>query len=275
MTYKLIACDLDETLLDRNHQIPQSNIAAIKRAREEFGVKFVPATGRGYASVQNTLKELGLIGLTEEYVLSFNGGALTENKNNKLLQFKGLPYPKALELFEFGLTKDVCIHVYTQEELYVFNISDSEQARFDSDTMIYQLKESHSLAFLQDQPIAKVLFQNIDSDYLHQLEPEMAAITEGCVEVSYSSNRYMEFNALGIDKGQGLIDLAKTLGIPMSQTIAVGDNYNDLAMLKVAGLSVAASNAVPAVKEICDYVTVQDHHEGVVAELLERFVFNP
>ena len=120
MTYKLIACDLDETLLDRNHQIPQSNIAAIKRAREEFGVKFVPATGRGYASVQNTLKELGLIGLAEEYVLSFNGGALTENKNNKLLQFKGLPYPKALELFEFGLTKDVCIHVYTQEELYVF-----------------------------------------------------------------------------------------------------------------------------------------------------------
>ena len=54
MTYRLIACDLDETLLNRKHQVVQKNLAAIKRAREEYGVQFVPATGRGYPSLQGT-----------------------------------------------------------------------------------------------------------------------------------------------------------------------------------------------------------------------------
>jgi hydroxymethylpyrimidine pyrophosphatase-like HAD family hydrolase len=106
------------------------------------------------------------------------------------------------------------------------------------------------------------------------LEPKMKKITEGCVAVSYSSNRYMEFNQLGVDKGQGLKDLAALLGIDIKDTIAVGDNYNDMAMLKVAGLSIAANNAVQDIKDICDVTTKADNNEGVVAELIERFIFN-
>ena len=274
MTYKLIACDLDETLLNQEHRVANRNIAAIKRAQQEYGVKFVPATGRGYASVQETLKELGLYDVAEEYVLSFNGGALTENKGNRLLQFKGMPFDKMKELFDFGLQQDVCIHVYTQEELFVFRMSTSEQARFDSGDMVYHHQISDSVAFLKEQTIAKILFQNTDTDYLKSLEPKVSSLTDGQCEVSYSSNRYMEFNSLGIDKGQGLRDLAELLGIEMSETIAVGDNYNDLAMLKAAGLSVAAANGVPEVKAVCDYVTRADHNEGVVAELIETFIFN-
>jgi hydroxymethylpyrimidine pyrophosphatase-like HAD family hydrolase len=104
------------------------------------------------------------------------------------------------------------------------------------------------------------------------IEPEMKDITyEHCI-VSYSSNRYMEFNSLGVDKGNGLIDLAKLLNIDIKDTIAVGDNYNDMAMLKVAGLSVAAGNAVEDVKKVCDYTTKADNNEGVVAELIEKFI---
>lgn len=271
--YKLIACDLDETLLDQSHRIPKRNSEAIKRAQQEYGVKFVPATGRGYASVQETLKELGLHDMADEYVLSFNGGALTENKDNRLLQFKEMPFKKMEELFEFGVKQDVCIHVYTQEELYVFNMSESEQERFNGDTMVYQERLDNSVGFLKEERIAKILFQNIDTEYLRSLEPKVSHLTDGQCEVSYSSNRYMEFNSLGIDKGQGLRDLARLLDIDISETIAVGDNYNDMAMLKTAGLSVAAGNAVPDVKAACDYVTQADHNEGVVAELIERFIF--
>ena len=85
MGYKLIACDMDETLLSDNHEICQKNIELIKKAREEYGVKFVPATGRGYELIQKELKTLELHNKEDEYVLSFNGGALTENKGNRIL----------------------------------------------------------------------------------------------------------------------------------------------------------------------------------------------
>ena len=99
--YKLIASDMDETLLNDNHQICQHNIDMILKAKEK-GVKFVPATGRGFMSIQHDLKTLGLYDELGEYVISFNGGALTENKDNQILFFEGLSFEKTKEIFEFG-----------------------------------------------------------------------------------------------------------------------------------------------------------------------------
>lgn len=274
MGYKLIACDLDETLLNDEHLVGAKNVAAIKRAREEYGVKFVPATGRGFMQIQPELKELQLYDLEGEYVISFNGGALTENKNNRIIEFKGLEFSKMKEIFEAGLNFDVCIHVYTPDNLYVFNLSESERQRIKNQKSEAVYPEVNSVDFLKDTPISKILYQNVDVPYLMSLEEGLKPITDGHCAVSYSSNRYMEFNALGVDKGQGLIDLANKLGIAIEETIAVGDNYNDMAMLKVAGLSVAANNAVDDVKAACDYTTNANNNEGVVAELIEKFIFN-
>ena len=274
MGYKLIACDLDETLLNDEHLVGAKSVAAIKRAREEYGVKFVPATGRGFMQIQPELKELQLYDLEGEYVISFNGGALTENKNNRIIEFKGLEFSKMKEIFEAGLNFDVCIHVYTPDNLYVFNLSESERQRIKNQKLEAVYPEVNSVDFLKDTPISKILYQNVDVPYLMSLEEGLKPITDGHCAVSYSSNRYMEFNALGVDKGQGLIDLANKLGIAIEETIAVGDNYNDMAMLKVAGLSVAANNAVDDVKAACDYTTNANNNEGVVAELIEKFIFN-
>lgn len=271
MGYKLIASDMDETLLNDDHEICQRNIDLIKQARE-LGIKFVPATGRGYASIQRDLKILGLYDELGEYVISFNGGALTENKGNKLLDFQGLSFDKMKEIFEFGLKCDVCQHVYTQDKLYVFNLSESEADRIKHQKVECEILEENNVDFLKDTPISKILYQNTDVPYLMSLEPLMKDIVEGHCAVSYSSNRYMEFNKLGVDKGQGLINLANILGIDIKDTIAVGDNYNDMAMLKVAGLSVAAGNSVQDVKDACDYVCEADNNEGVIAELIEKFI---
>ena len=100
----------------------------------------------------------------------------------------------------------------------------------------------------------------------------MIAIFDKQISASYSSGRYLEMNKIGVNKGQGLIDLAEILQIPIEATIAVGDHYNDLDMLKVAGLSVAAGNAIDDIKAVCDYTTQANHNEGVVAELIEKFI---
>lgn len=79
MKYKIIACDLDETLLSTDRTISKKNIEAIKKAKE-LGVKFVPATGRGFNTVDNNLKVLDLYDKENEYVISYNGEPLQKIK---------------------------------------------------------------------------------------------------------------------------------------------------------------------------------------------------
>lgn len=154
----------------------------------------------------------------------------------------------------------------------MFNLSESEAQRIQNQKAECVIMEENTIDFLKDQPISKILYQNTDVPYLMSLEPQMKHIWEGECAVSYSSNRYMEFNKLGVDKGAGLKHLAEILGIGIEETIAVGDNYNDMSMLQVAGLSVAAANAVDDVKKACDIVTKADNNQGVVAEVIERFI---
>ena len=156
--------------------------------------------------------------------------------------------------------------------MYVFNLSESEAKRIQEQQVECEIMTENSMDFLKDEPISKILFQNTDVPYLMSLEPQMKSITEGMCAVSYSSNRYMEFNKIGVDKGEGLKHLAQIIGVDLSECIAVGDNYNDLPMLEVAGLSVAAGNAVDDVKKVCDVVTKADNNEGVIAEIIERFI---
>lgn len=271
MVYKLIASDLDETLLGNDHLICQRNIDLIKKAREK-GVKFVPATGRGYKSVQNVLKTLDLYDEENEYVISFNGSALTENKNNRLLSFEGLPYEKVKEIFDYGLELSIGMQVHTEDHLYLFNLPQDVAKRFIERVPGSIIVEELSIDFLKDIPITKINYQKDDMPYLKRLEPKIEHIWKDACTVSYSSNQFMEFNRIGVDKGEGLRNLAKMLGIDISETIAVGDHYNDMAMLKAAGLSVAAGNAIEDVKKICDYVTEADNNEGVIAEIIEKFI---
>jgi hypothetical protein len=265
---------MDETLLNDEHEICEQNIAAIVRAREEFGVRFVPATGRGYLSIQQDLRALALSEQPGEYVISFNGAALTENKGNTLLRFDGIGFAKMKAIFDYGLGLDVCIRVYTRDQVFVFNLSDSEAIRIRDQKFPCVIMDVNNVDFLREVPIAKIIYQNMDMDYLKGIESALEpALKEGCT-ITYSSNRYMEFNASGIDKGEGLIHLCAALGVDLKDTIAVGDNYNDLPMLKVAGLSVAANNAGDDIKSVCDYTTRADNNQGVLAEVMETFIFN-
>lgn len=271
--YKLIACDLDETLLGDNSKVPNKNIEAIKKA-SKLGIKFVPATGRGHRSIKPTLKELNLLNKENEYTISFNGGAIVENNNYKILKFHGLSFDLADALFKSGLENNVCIHVYTENDVFVFNINDDEKDYISNRLKGFIIKEDTSIDFLKDTPISKVLFQNLDRTYLNNIENKIQHITNDKVTVTYSWNRYIEFNSIGVNKGISVIELGEMLGIKKEEIIAIGDNFNDLSMLNAAGLSIAVNNAVPPIKEIVDYVCECNNNEGAVAEAIEKFIFN-
>ena len=270
--YKLIACDLDETLLSLDNTVSQKNVDAIQQA-DALGVKFVLATGRGYATVQNTLKEIGLHDKENEYVISFNGGAVTENKGNRLLRFEGISFDFASELYKRGLEYDVCIHVYTQEEVYVYNLVEEEREHLKTKMAVIEI-DREDIDFLKGEEIAKVLYMNTDRSYLEQIAEDLKDVTQNS-DVSYSSNRYIEFNHKGVNKGAGITFLADHLGIDINETIAIGDNFNDLPMLETAGLSVGVQNMVPDLKEKMDYIAKATHEEDAIHEVIEKFILNP
>ncbi len=268
--YQLIACDLDETLLQTwDKKVSQKNRDAIKKAREK-GVRFVVTTGRGYETVDGTLEEIGLKDQEGQYVISFNGGAITENAGHRLMHFEGIPFSRAEELFARGMTYDVGIHVYTKDTVYVYNLSENERT-FLQGRMAIEPFSDRNLDFLKGQDIVKCIYVNTDFSYLKKIESELSELVSD-MEVSFSSNRYIEFNKQGVNKGNGLRRLAELLDIDMKDTIAVGDNYNDLSMIRAAGLGVGVANTVEEMKAECDYVTAATCDQSAIAEVVEKFV---
>ena len=271
--YRIVVSDLDETLLrESDKRVSEADRAAIRAVRER-GVKFVPASGRGYKSIEKTLRELDLLDAPDEYVISFNGGAVTENRGERLLHFQGLTFALAEAFYRRGLSYDVCIHVYTKETVYVYNYVEGERT-FLRGRMEVEEVFHRDLDFLKGQDIVKILYMNTDTGYLRRIAAELSDLT-GDTDVSYSSNRYLEFNRKGVNKGAGLRRLADLLGVDMRDTIAIGDNWNDAPMIEAAGLGVGVANTVEDLKPRCNYVTQADCNHSAVAEVLNRFILNP
>lgn len=269
--YKIIACDLDETLLKADKTVSQKNIETISKLKK-MGIKFVPSTGRNFVSVDKTLKEIGLFDEENQFVISLNGGVITENKNHKILYCKGLPFELAEEFFKRGSTYDVCIHVYTIDKVYAYKMNHSENRYLKGRQVVEEFFENN-IDFLKGQEIIKCLYVNEDKKYLDKIAEDLQDIIKN-VDVSYSSSRYMEFNQKGISKGTGLQKLAKILNVDMKDTMAIGDNFNDLSMIKMAGLGVGVANVVEDMKPDCDYICQATHEEDAVTEAIDKFVFN-
>ena len=270
---RLIACDLDETLLDDNGDVPPRVRDAVTAARKR-GARFVLATGRPYVSTHRTLDQLGILDAEDEYVISFNGGVITENADERPLTSCELDPDVAEALYERGVAQGLCMHVYTLDTVYVYNYLPEERTYIEGRMCILETDEP-TLSFLRDkgEPIVKLLYMSFDARLLHALEHELAdiGVTQG-LDVCYSSNRYLEFNAPGVNKGAGLLELARRLGIPQSETMAIGDNSNDVPMIRAAGLGVAVANATDEAKASAGYVCHAGNNAGAVAEALERFV---
>ena len=125
---------------------------------------------------------------------------------------------------------------------------------------------------LKNDRIAKILYQKKDMNYLKKIAADLKDDIENKACASYSSNRYLEFNAPGVNKGYGLKWLASYLNIDLDKTIAIGDNYNDVEMIKQAKLGVCVACGDDEIKSIANYVTKLDYNQGAVKEVIEKFI---
>lgn len=271
---KLILSDLDETLLDDDGTINSQNITAVQKFVKNGGY-FVPNTGRSYKSVFGTLKELGLNKQNKQYVVSYNGGAIVEiheDDGEKIIVQHGMDLELAKKIFSLGqIQADIDTHIYTIDTLFIYNISENDEQYMKERSVPYQEMADDNLDFLSNErTIMKVIFEHRDPNVLQKIADTVNAQLSDKVLTTFSSNRYVEFNPKGSDKGSAGLELADMLGIPRNEVAALGDNLNDAAQIKAAGVGVAVANAKPEIKEMADLVLSKTNNEGAVAEFINE-----
>ena len=270
--YKIIFSDLDKTLLINNH-IPDFNLEAIKKARE-FGVKFVISTGRDLSVVTSLLKELDTLNMENEYTVCCSGSKIYENKDNKLIYIKYLDDNIVSEIFEFGKNyPDMFIIFDTLEGVYIYN---EEKIDIKNDFGTYKYKKLEKLEDKKDLKIIRIVFSCKNGVYLNKILNEIKnkKLFDNKVDYFLTQNQFLEFNVLGVNKGEALKWLCNYLKIDISESIAIGDSFNDESMIKIAGLGACVKSADDYIKKISKYVCEKDYFEGSVKEVIEKFVLN-
>ncbi len=266
---KCIISDLDETLLDENKNISEANIQSINKARQ-LGIPFIIATGRGYTSIPQYLDILDLK-YKGMYSITNNGAIISDNENNDHISFYGLNWDLVKEIAEFGLKHHLCVQIFTATDVYSFLTNEDEKEVLLSFKPDAHLCEG-SIEFLSGMDIVKVMYQNLDIPYLKSLEKQLSQHILDNTSISYSSHRYMEFNRKGITKALGIQEIMNRLHINKDEILAIGDNLNDLAMLKYVTHSATVSNGVKELKEICEYVSSYSHNESGVSDIIEYYL---
>lgn len=269
---KLIASDLDETLLGPGSRVVEENLRAIKKC-QELGIKFVPATGRGFYSLRQTLEELGQADQAGQYTICYNGGAVFENKGPRLISFTGMDGDLVEEIFKRGQELGLGMHIYTEDQVYGYQLT-QEEIDFCQGRADFAALPGGDLTALRASGarFAKILYVDTNFPRLKKLRKDLADF-EKVSEMSFSSNRYLEFNPPKVNKGTGLKKLlCQELGYQLDETMAIGDSFNDLAMIKAAGTGVGVANVSPEMRADCDKITEKSFDQGAVAEAIGRWV---
>ena len=273
MKYKLIAFDLDGTILRGDKSLSARSLRALYAAHER-GALIVPATGRIYKGVPAPLREAPFA----RYFITINGALVYDARADAALCRAELPNDLALRLMEHMDALDVIYDCYKDNWGYVSRAMYERAGDYISDpgilelfyrsrTPVEDLKE-----FLRADggsvQKAQMDFRDMRAKK-RELELLPALFPEVAVSTSVPSN--IELNVAAANKGEALLSLCAALGVAPEETLAFGDGTNDLTMLRAAGCGAAMGNADFAVKAAADTVCDDNEHDGL-AKFLERLL---
>lgn len=263
--YKMLALDLDDTLLNDKGEISLKNRDHIIRAQEK-GVKIVLASGRPTGAMTKFIDELKLKDY-EGYILSFNGGEILNCKTMETIFQKPLSIEEIHSLYDASKKHGCSIITYLGNEI----ISESQDEYIDVEVNLTKMPLNKVESFkdkIDFSGVKCIMLQ--EPSYLKKVEEKMK---EEFLDLSISISKpfFLELTAKGIDKGHTLGFLANSLGIEQKEVIACGNAENDLSMIKYAGLGVWVANTD---KELYKYgqAIVASNEEDGVSELIEKYI---
>ncbi len=261
MSIELVAIDLDDTLLDSRWRVPEACREAINTV-QKMGIRVTLATGRMFQSALPYARELQI----DLPLITYQGALIKEDQSGEILHFEPLPRYLAAEIMLYFRDRGIfyqsyfndrfCIDRWSPEAKYYAELSGMEP-RFYDDLMAASREE--------DTP--KILATIFDEEKILSVERDLKQRYAEELHITRSKPVFLEVMKRSVDKGLALQILAYNLGIPRERVLAFGDSYNDLAMIKWAGIGVAMANSPGEVKAVADYLAPSNEEEGVARAL--------
>jgi Cof subfamily protein (haloacid dehalogenase superfamily) len=280
---KCIATDMDGTLLNSQQKISEENKQAILKAQAQ-GIEVVVATGRSYQEAQFVLKEAEL----HCPVIGVNGAEI-RSKEGEVITTTPIDKHSARLAAEKLTEKDIYFEVYTDKGTFTTDFERAVSTLVDiiisanpeadrekiaaragvrvSEGLVHEIEDYELLFANQDHQIYKLLAFSMDSDRRQAAARSLEELAD--LTISSSGFDNIEITHKQAQKGIALEQFVKTRGIELSETMAIGDNYNDVSMLERAGRAVAMGNAGFEIKSLCDVITDTNDENGVGKAILE------
>lgn len=263
MTYKLLALDIDGTLLNSNGKVCKSTIEAIKRVKNK-AIMVTISTGR---PIQGVYKYIDLLGLKAP-IITYNGAMIIDSETKEIIYDQQLKEEDSRQIIELGLSYDTTLVIWSNNKLYVNRIDDyitayqslsGEQARVVED---YEV--------LYKAGVTKVIWVN-KAETLIRYQDEISAVMNLSISYCTSKPHYLEFFDSHVSKAKALEFIGNRNDISKEEMIAIGDGNNDIEMIEYVGMGVAMENATDRVKDVSNYITTSNDDKGIY-NALQKFI---
>jgi hypothetical protein len=268
--YKLISVDLDGTLLNSRKKISKENKEAIELAIEK-GVKVVVCSGRVFKGARVYARELNI----REPLISCNGAVIRDIKTDEMYYSNLLRKDDCYNIIDICRKENIYFHVYIDNDVYTekpecpsvsYWRGNSEQPEEDR-VKVYMTDDFNKVVNQSSVQVSKFVAISRDFGLLSKVRTKIEGINN--VDVMSSNHDNFEVVNKGVNKGTALKFLSEKLKIESKEIIAIGDNENDLEMLKYAGFRIAMGNAEKSVKEIADHITLSNDENGVAEAIMK------
>ncbi len=269
--YKLIATDLDGTLVTDDKNLTDRTIENVKKALKK-NVKIMISSARAFYRLERYIDELDLR-KENQYTICFNGAIIVENITGKVLYSKNLDKQEVNELINLGKELNISIMLYSKNAHRAEKIPEVIKKNKNSKGMNLKIENFNEIDFdKEDNYIYKIVFMD-KSEKITEVRRNIPKEIGEKYEVTSSVPEYIEFVKKGIKKSEAIKFIMDKCKIEQEEVIAIGDGENDVEMLRFAGLGVAMDNADNYVKENADYITTSNNDDGV-GKVIEKFILN-
>lgn len=273
MSIKMVAIDIDGTLINDHRQITPQTVEAIKKASQQ-GVKIVLCTGRPMTGVRAYLDQLDLNNSNDEFVISFNGALAQSTSGNVLVDYT-MSFAEYADWQNYCIKEEIKSQIETRDYIYTINRDISPYTVYESElvNMPIRYRSLDELATLQGQLVIAKAMMVDTKERIDRAKADLPKSITDRFSIVRSEDFYLEFMRKEVSKGNALQVLSSELNIKAEEVMALGNAQNDDSMIEFAGLGVAMGNSIPSTLKIADVTTTDNNHDGV-GRAIERYVLN-
>ncbi len=261
MAIRLVAMDLDDTLLDSRLQISDHTTVMLRRVVDR-GIRITLATGRMFRSARRYAVQLGM----DVPLITYQGALVKNAVSGEVLYHRKVPGDMIQPVIDAARAAGYHYQVYFDDNLYMECLTPEGQAYAELAGVPPMVDKDLPNRLTYEEP-TKIIIINENLPALQQMEMQLQQRFSGQLYITRSKPHYLEFMNQEATKGRALQAVSEYFAIDRQDVMAIGDSYNDIDMLKWAGVGVAVGNAPPEVKKYADYVTASNDEDGVAAAL--------